>query len=240
MKKIIILILLNFPILIFAQVGVSDIEIGKQYTIYFKDGNTLTGTIKFIDAENVKIEFKSINTELTYKLNDIKRFEKIKIPKIGSFGVGFGIEYGVCGFNIETNLTNHLALSAGIGSTIFAGIGYNIGSKFYFSKTGKTWRPRIEVYYGTNSMLMTDIDLTDLVPGAYYKVQTFKGFTVGLGQVWWLGIRKRNGLSFDILYLFLKEAKDKIKEINTNVDLYNERAENTYYLDMGKLITHTQ
>ena len=117
--------------------------------------------------------------------------------KKNSFGLGFGIPYGVLGINLDVNVAPNLNLSAGVGTTVLAGVGYNFGIKYFFIPIERKFRPRISAYYGVNSMLVKEyigIDKED-------EGEAYLGLSVGIGAQWMWGKTKSNGLDFDIMYL---------------------------------------
>ncbi|MFC2083539.1 hypothetical protein ACFLS9_00635 [Bacteroidota bacterium] len=115
------------------------------------------------------------------------------VLKKNSFGFGFGIPYGILGGNIDINVVPNLNLSAGIGSTILAGIGYSFGIKYFFMPIEQTFRLRVSAYYGTNAAIEYSGDSKDN--------ESFAGLNLGVGfQMMW-GETKSNGLDFDIIYI---------------------------------------
>jgi len=113
--------------------------------------------------------------------------------KKNSFGVGLGIPYGVLGANVDLNIAPNLNFSAGLGTTVVAGLGYCAGIKFFFAPLKKTFRPRIGVFYGTN----TAIEYI----GSSEDNKSFAGLNIGLGAQWMWGRAKVNGMDFDIIYI---------------------------------------
>ncbi|MCP3683715.1 MAG: hypothetical protein GY861_13610 [bacterium] len=115
-----------------------------------------------------------------------------------SFGVGFGIPYGIVGGNFDVNLAPNLDLSMGLGTTIFAGMGYNFGLKYFLTPVDRTFRPRVSAYYGTNAMVAVETS------GYYASTQegeSYKGLTLGFGSQWMWGKSKSNGLDLDIMFI---------------------------------------
>ena len=99
----------------------------------------------------------------THKIdrNSITNIEEITYGTIGNAGFGIGVPYGMLGFNLEINALPFLSFSGGVGTTIFAGIGYNIGARGYFRKPGPVWRPRLSVFYGINGVYAEDFNRPD-------------------------------------------------------------------------------
>ncbi|MCK4427073.1 MAG: hypothetical protein KAW16_01165 [candidate division Zixibacteria bacterium] len=123
--------------------------------------------------------------------------ESSAIFKKNSFGVGLGIPYGVLGANVDVNIASNFNLSAGVGTTVFAGIGYNIGLKYFFTPVERTFRPRVSGYYGVNSVVVKEyIGIAKEDEG-----ETYTGLSLGVGGQWMWGNTKSNGLDFDIIYI---------------------------------------
>jgi len=107
-----------------------------------------------------------------------------------SWGLGFGIPYGVLGGNVDVNIAPNLNVSFGLGTTILAGVGYNFGLKYFFSSVENTMRPRIMAFYGVNAMSEIGND-TD----------TYTGLSLGGGIQWMWGETKSNGLDIDVIFI---------------------------------------
>jgi len=114
-----------------------------------------------------------------------------------SFGVGFGIQYGIIGANVDVNIARNLNVTAGLGTTVFAGAGYNLGLKYFLTPLNRTFRPRIAAYYGVNAIIVKEyVGITKDDEGENYT-----GLSLGIGGQWMWGETKTNGLDFDIMYL---------------------------------------
>jgi len=125
--------------------------------------------------------------------------ESVSSPEMkkNSFGLGLGIPYGVEGLNLDVNVASNLNLSGGLGTTRFAGIGYNFGLKYFFTPIDRTFRPRVSVYYGVSSVLSKQyfgIDKED-------EGDSYTGLSLGIGAQWMWGETKSKGFDFDIIYL---------------------------------------
>ncbi|NQU05599.1 MAG: PEGA domain-containing protein [Calditrichaeota bacterium] len=74
-----------------------------------------------------------------------------------SIGLGIGIPYGyVLGLNLDINVAPNLNLSAGLGTTIQFGPGYNFGLKYFLTSAENTFRPRVSAFYGVNFMFWAE------------------------------------------------------------------------------------
>ena len=117
--------------------------------------------------------------------------------KKNSFGLGLGIPYGVLGGNVDVNIAPNLNLSIGLGTTILAGVGYNVGIKYFFAPIDRTFRPKVSAYYGINSAVLKEyygIDKED-------EGEAYAGFSIGGGAQWMWGETKSQGLDLDIIYI---------------------------------------
>lgn len=127
-------------------------------------------------------------------------------PSRGSVGVGLGIPYGVLGINADVALMDHVSLSAGVGTTMFAGVGYSAGAKLFFLPPEKRWRPRIAAFYGTNSIVV--------VEGSVSIKEKFNGLTVGAGVQRTFGTRGKHGLDLDLMVIATSGGmKDELERI---------------------------
>lgn len=120
-----------------------------------------------------------------------------QIAKIGSIGIGIGVPYGVLGFNGEVAVHPNFSLSAGVGTTVFAGIGYAVGTRAYLFPAEKVWRPRFSLHYGVNSTIAVQKS-SGALPSDGKK---FSGLTVGIGTLAMFGERRKNGFDFEVAYL---------------------------------------
>lgn len=133
-----------------------------------------------------------------------------------SWGIGFGIPYGVLGGNIDINIAPNFNLSAGLGTTIVAGLGYNVGVKYFLSSIENSFRPRISAYYGVNAAVLKEYpSLLDKEDDG----EAFTGVSLGVGAQWMWGESKTSGLDFDIIYLASTGLDiDKLKDEGFMVD----------------------
>ncbi len=168
----------------------------RRFKISINGQNTFKAKIIRIDGDDIIINEKG-NTRRINR-NTITNIEEIPFGSIGNVGIGFGIPYGILGFNLDINLISYLSVSAGFGTTIFAGIGYATGIKAYIRRPGKIWRPRLSAFYGVNGIYIDNIDTN-------YN-EKFNGITVGVGQlVTW----QRHGFDLDFMYLVNSGLYDK-------------------------------
>lgn len=133
---------------------------------------------------------------LAVSLNAQSEEHTIVTIKKSSIGVGIGIPYGIVGTNFDINVAPNVNFSMGIGTTIFAGMGYNFGAKVFLVSPESNFRPRLSAYYGINSMIVpeTGFGLSD-------DGKSYSGLSVGFGAQWMWGSSKSNGLDFDFVYI---------------------------------------
>jgi len=154
----------------------------------------------------------------TFNLSDITRVELIKYPTIGSIGAGIGVPYGAIGVNTEVAIFKYFSLSAGFGSTIYAGSAYSVGGRAYFASTESKFRPRISAHYGTNAVIsVSGIDGTNID----YN-ESFNGLSLGAGILGMFGESRRFGFDFDIIYLATRgdfdNQWDEIKNTYSHIE----------------------
>ncbi len=173
-----------------------------QSKIIFKDGKKITGIIVPCEYEDsVKIslggDFKAV-----YSKNSIS--EIISLRKIFTAGIGFGIPYGMFGINTEIEPIPHINLTIGVGTTILAGIAWDIGIVGYILDQDKVIRPRLSLIYGTNAILQLD---------SQYDIdyESFPGLSVGCGIKLQMG--DNHGMTADLFYLLINGAEERQKEL---------------------------
>lgn len=194
-KKLTLFALLTLSFLVFAQVSYSqtqNIEAGEMYEIFLKNGNIVVGRIIEFDDQRINVRINDGHYVTAFNNEDISHIVKIEMAKKGSVGAGLGVPYGTFGLNAEFVVHNHLNLSAGLGSTVFAGAGYGLGAKGYFTPVGEKWRPRLSAHYGVNSIILLD---------HWDNGEKFAGFVLGLGIQGMFGKNRRHGFDFDIIYI---------------------------------------
>ena len=137
-----------------------------------------------------------------------------QIIKNSSIGIGLGVPYGVLGINGEVAVHPHFSLSAGVGSTLFAGVGYAIGARAYLFPADKVWRPRVSVHYGVNSMIVAQASGDMPKDG-----KKFSGLTLGIGTLAMFGDSRKSGFDFEIAYLATTgELENEINKMNASGD----------------------
>jgi len=121
-----------------------------------------------------------------------------------TYGIGFGIPYGVLGSNVDFNIAPNFNLTMGFGTTILAGMGYSFGAKYFLVGESGSFRPKISAFYGTNAIVTDDSPYGITTEGEQYS-----GLTFGFGAQWMWGKSKKNGIDFDIMYIASSGAFSK-------------------------------
>ena len=212
MKKVFIISVMAIILLLIFTSALYSYEVSK---VLLKNGTVVKG--KVIEKKpDGSIVFETIDGfTLTIDSEDIYQIVSVQFPKTGSVGIGLGVPYGILGFNIDFTVANNLNLSGGIGTTIFAGVGYSIGAKYFFRDVGHTWRPRVLIFYGINSMIYTEI-YTEDYSGEVDESWKYSGLTLGIGQQWTFGESKRHSFDLDLMYLATQgdfhDKKEKLED----------------------------
>ncbi len=135
-------------------------------------------------------------------------------PIKGSVGLGLGIPYGFMGMNMDYYLNQYAALTAGVGSTNIAGIGFSVGTKYYFVDDTKSFRPRLTAMAGINGALKKEIFDNEVTGSSEDLIkETFPGVSLGLGALITWGENKQQGLDFDVFYICSSGIYDRISNL---------------------------
>ena len=196
------------PILL-VTLNISAQEEQIQYEGEIVAGSNRTFIITFMDDDKVRAKILSLEGEMvTIKKRDgttqivnrdyIKFIEAVPIGSIGSVGAGFGVPYGTLGVNLEINLLPYLSLSGGLGTTIYAGVGWSAGARGYLRKPGPMWRPRISAFYGINAIYAEDLNNPNN--------KSYHGGTIGIGQI---VLWKRHGFDLDLMYVVTSQIDNE-------------------------------
>jgi hypothetical protein len=174
--------------------------------IVFNNGSKINGVVlpsKSNDSVSVKLDGGYI---VAYPKSEIRAIESLRTTV--SIGVGFGIPYGILGLNAEIEPAKFIDISVGLGTTILAGMAWNIGAIGYFLDQGSTFRPRISLFYGTNSMLgWTSFN------SSVDNYESYAGLTMGAGVKY--GISESGSVTLDLIYLLTTGYDDKINELKS-------------------------
>lgn len=205
-QNLVILVLLLMISPVIAQTG--PVEVGKSYTVYLKDSTIVKGKITSVDEKKIGLKLNKGKLINVYEWEEILRVEENHFAIKGSVGIGVGVPYGIVGLNGEWAFLKHFSLSGGIGTTVYAGIGYAIGARAYLWPTGEIWRPRISVHYGVNSTIAEE---------NLFEGEAFAGLTIGAGLLAMFGEKRRHG--FDIEFAFFAtrgNLENRIEELNNS------------------------
>ena len=121
--------------------------------------------------------------------------------EMNSVGAGLGIPYGILGLNADLHAVDNVTVSAGIGSTIFAHVGYEAGLRYSLLSPDHLFRPRVSCFYGTNSVVYFDLR-EDLK-------RSYSGVTLGIGSQC-VPRDTHIGVDFDIYFLTMTNYHRKI------------------------------
>lgn len=139
------------------------------------------------------------------------KYENMHQKKI-SVGAGIGVAYGVIGLNGEYAFLDYLSVSAGFGTSIFAGMAGAIGGRVYSKPLGEKWRPRLSAHYGTNSIIN--------VTGSVEIQEKYEGLTVGAGFLQMFGASQKAGFDFEIVYLATQgDFQKRVEAIENRYDV---------------------
>ena len=147
-----------------------DFEAGKMCLLNLKSGRTVKARITGVTEQQITCRVDDRDETSTFQKSEIANVVPIKYAVNGSFGVGPGVAYGTMGVNGEFAVVDFLILSAGLGTTIFAGSAYAIGGRIYMKPPGEKWCPRFSDHYGTNSVIS--------VTGARQIQEKFQGLSL--------------------------------------------------------------
>lgn len=167
----------------------------RIYNVLLNNGNVIRGKIKAVETgKSISVETQD-GSLFNYPWTEIESIELQAFGNRGAVGIGLGIPYGILGINGELFLLPRISLSAGLGTTVFAGLGYNAGLKVYLRKMEeKRWQPNLSAYYGINGMIIDESFSNDFN-------QKYSGLSLGIGQVWQLGAQKRSGIDLNLMVL---------------------------------------
>jgi hypothetical protein len=219
-KKIVFVIVAVFSLL--PKYSVQSAELNS--TIHFTNGKSITGLVisdEFSDSVVVMLEggFRQ-----AYHRSKVARIESLR--KHFSIGLGLGLHFGGLGGCIEAEPVKYIGLLVGIGTTLEAGLGWQVGSILYFTDQDSFIRPRISVLYGTNYLLKLD---------NYYgygsgSTEKFEGLNVGGGLT--IALNDVHSFTFDALYAATSTFFDRKKELE-NVGYYIEESKIPLALSIG-------
>lgn len=189
-----------------------EIDPNKSYIIILSNGTQTSGNILNVDYEKgVTIQF-SKNSTYTYKVDQVTSVREFSSSNICA-GLGIGIPYGIFGLFAEFRPVSHLGISGGFGTTIFSGIGWNVGSKFYFMEPGFTVRPFISGYFGTNGIVsIRDQYFNSIVSERYTGLSLGGGVNVCFDEM------RKHEFLIELLYIINPEFFDRAEVLQQDYD----------------------
>jgi hypothetical protein len=182
---------------------------GVVYTGHIHKKNS-DGSVLFSSNDGMEYSFQKKEIlelrKMDEKMGISKRNLINDIPQRGNIGLGYGIPYGNMGIGIDCFIINNLAATLGLG--VFYGNDLDVGARYFFRNSNKTFRPKITLLYGKNR----NIKINSAWNGKDNDVNCY-GVTVGTGGLVSFGHRKRTSLDFDAIYIITS-----IDELNQTVD----------------------
>ncbi|MCP3683082.1 MAG: hypothetical protein GY861_10360 [bacterium] len=118
-------------------------------------------------------------------------------------GFGLGIPYGVLGVNAEYYPIDNISVSAGLGTTLLAGAGYDVGVQYYFGNKGDGWVPRVSAHYGTNALIYWNRSGNE-------DGESFDGVSAGLGLKY---VKGNSKWIVDLFYAVTSDVFDRVDEL---------------------------
>lgn len=168
--------------LVFAAEQENFALIDAAQTVVTNDGEQITGDIIKETPANTDV---STDKDVSNKKDILKENSLSKKEKTFKIGIGYGIPYGLLGFNVEGRVNNKFSLTGGFGA------GWAVGGIIYFrakDTKDKIFRPRLSLFYGAVGLLERQYsDHSD-----YEKIL---GNAVGVGFEY-------GGLGFDLMVPF--------------------------------------
>lgn len=162
----------------------------RLYDVHLFNGDIIRCNIQSVETGRSITVLNNDNSRQTYAWEEVQAVREVPLARKASIGIGLGVPYGILGINGEYFFLRNLSLSAGIGTSIFAGPGYSAGLRLYLRSPENTWQPKVSAHYGTNGLIAT---------GGFS--QTYRGLTLGLGQIFMFGPRKTDGIDATLTYL---------------------------------------
>jgi hypothetical protein len=181
-----------------------EINPNQTYIIILSNGTQTSGKVlSVVDGESITIQF-SKNSMYTYKYDQVVSINEFAPANI-SVGAGFGIPYGILGMSLEVKPVDYVGFTAGIGSALFIGVGWSVGTRFYFTPSGSQFSPFISGYYGINGL----INIRDEYTYRSTISETYPGFSGGGGLTYSIDEMRKHAATLEILYIFNPKFYDR-------------------------------
>ena len=180
--------------------------------LIFNNGKKITGYIlPSKNTDSIRIQLNG-GFNIAYAKSSIKEIKSLR--KRVSIGIGRGIPYAVFGVNAEMEPIRQIDFTFGIGTTILAGLAWDVGIVGYALDQDYSIRPKISLIYGTNSFIVYNFD-----PYSTNDIgESFAGFSIGAGLKTMLG--DSYGMTIDIFYLLSNGAEDRKKQLVEENQIY--------------------
>ena len=190
-----------------------EIDTRKTYVIILSNGTQTAGRIIDSDPEKGVTIYFSKNSTYTYKYDQVISIRDYAQAGIG-IGCGFGIPYGVLGGFIELSPISYFSLCGGLGTTLFSGWGWSVGTRLYFVERGYVVRPFASGYYGINGV----ISIRDQYYNSIFS-ETYPGFTFGGGLNLSFDEMRKHDIFVEVLYIINPEFFDEADAMKQTYDM---------------------
>jgi hypothetical protein len=193
-------------------------------TIHLTNGKSISGQIISEKGSDSVVVMLEGGYRQAYHKSEVESLESIR--KRFAIGLGIGAHYGILGGCMEFEVIPHINLTAGLGSTIRAGMGWNVGSIIYFIDQDYFLRPRLSLLYGTNYILegMNNYGYSN------QDAELFEGLNLGAGLS--IYINESHAFNFDVIYVATSSYYDKKRELE-KAGYYVVDSEKSFALSIG-------
>ncbi len=189
-----------------------EIDPNKSYIIILSNGTQTSGKILNVDPEKGVTIYFSKSSTYTYKIDQVVSVRDYAQSGV-ALGLGWGIPYGVLGGFVEFRPISYFSVCGGLGTTIFSGLGWTVGTKVYVLEQGYMARPFGSAYYGINGIVS--------VRDQYYNSilsERYRGFTFGGGVNMSFDEMRKHEILIELLYIINPEFYDRIDVLDQTYD----------------------
>ena len=191
-----------------------EINPNQTYVVILSNGTQTSGKVlSVVDGESITIQF-SKNSMYTYKYDQVVSINEFAPANI-SVGAGFGIPYGILGMLLEVKPVDYIGFTAGIGSAFFIGIGWSVGTRFYFTPSGSQFSPFISGYYGINGL----INIREAYTYSSIISETYPGISGGGGLTYSIDDMRKHAATLEILYIYNPKFYERADNLKYTYDL---------------------
>lgn len=155
-----------------AKAQVVDKLLENGVIIYAADKKLDTKPMKPSETTRTQPSMSTQQSVVSQPENENDKGEKEDLPT-GSFGVGFGQDYGGIGARLAFLPDQHVGIFGSVGY-IFAGVGYNMGVMARIKPENRTV-PTLSIMYGYNAAIK--------ISGASQYDKIYYGVSIGVGLI---------------------------------------------------------